>query len=200
MKFIVPEPKKANNNSFSSSGDTLDDKGGSVIAAEYIELRGYKHGQSVPYVATTSSKPLISLWDPVGDTFYSLRGKATPAAIQLCIKWGGPKCQRLFSAGIDMVIHAYSIDNNKIEHVMSSGIRHRADDIGRELSGNQTGGNEEVYHTRWITDLLPIPDMNLIASASIDSNMCLWDMSTLKGKSLHGKPLGHKHPIYSLEW
>jgi hypothetical protein len=80
LKFIVPEPKKANNNSFSSSGDTLDDKGGSVIAAEYIELKGYKHGQSVSYVATTSSKPLISLWDP-GETFYSLRGKATPAAI-----------------------------------------------------------------------------------------------------------------------
>jgi WD40 repeat protein len=97
-----------------------------------------------------------------------------------------------------MVIHAYSIDNNKIEHVMSSGIRHRADDIGRELSGGNTSGADEVFHIRWITDLLPIPDMNLIASASIDSNMALWDMQTLKGRSLHR--LGHKHPIYSLEW
>jgi WD40 repeat protein len=81
----------------------------------------------------------------------------------------------LFSAGIDMVIHAWSIDNNKIEHIRSSGVRHRADDIGRELSG-ATASTDEVYHTRWITDLLPIPDMNLIASASIDTNMCLWEM------------------------
>ena len=98
-----------------------------------------------------------------------------------------------------MVIHAYSIDNSKIEHLMSSGIRHRTDDISRNLSGISSSGNDEVYHTMWITDLLPIQDMNIIASASIDSNMCLWEMQTLKGKSIH-KDKGHQHPIYSLEW
>jgi WD40 repeat protein len=83
-----------------------------------------------------------------------------------------------------------------MEYMMSSDMRHVSRDIAREMS-RVTSASDEVYHTRWITDLLPIPDMNMIASASIDSNMCLWEMTTLKGKSLHK---GHKHAIYSLEW
>ena len=46
-------------------------------------------------------------------------------------------------------------------------------------------------------DLLPIPEMGLIASASLDSNMCLWSMADLKGKSIH---TDHQNGIYSLEW
>ena len=39
--------------------------------------------------------------------------------------------------------------------------------------------------------------MGLIASASLDSNMCLWSMETLKGKSIH---TDHTKAITSLEW
>lgn len=39
--------------------------------------------------------------------------------------------------------------------------------------------------------------MHLIASASADSNMCLWDMEYLKGKSIH---TDHQRDIYSLDW
>lgn len=52
-----------------------DDKGGSVIAAEYVEIMGK---QNVSYVATTSNKPLINFWDPVN---YMPRGNITPTAI-----------------------------------------------------------------------------------------------------------------------
>jgi hypothetical protein len=38
---------------------------------------------------------------------------------------------------------------------------------------------EEVKHTKTIMDLLPIADMGIIATASLDTNICLWDMNTL---------------------
>ena len=55
----------------------------------------------------------------------------------------------------------------------------------------------EVVHTKPIMDLLPIPDMQRIATASLDGNMCLWNIETLKGVSLHSD---HSKAIYSLEW
>jgi hypothetical protein len=37
----------------------------------------------------------------------------------------------------------------------------------------------KVKHTKPVLDLLPIPKMNLLVSASLDSNMCLWSLDTL---------------------
>jgi WD40 repeat protein len=54
-----------------------------------------------------------------------------------------------------------------------------------------------VKHSQEIMDLLPIPEMGLIASASLDSNMCLWNMHDLNGRSKH---TDHQKGIYSLEW
>ena len=48
-----------------------------------------------------------------------------------------------------------------------------------------------------ILDLLPIPDMNLIASAGSDGNMCIWAMDTLIGKTIHP---GHTKAVVALEW
>lgn len=48
-----------------------------------------------------------------------------------------------------------------------------------------------------ITDLLPIPEMGLIASCSLDSNMILWSMRDMQFKSMH---TDHQKGIYSLEW
>ena len=80
---------------------------------------------------------------------------------------------------------------------MSSGKRRHKDHPQNDLTGTKMGG-DEVFHSNYITDLLPIPDMKLIASASLDTNMCLWSMETLKGKSIHTD--GHTKPIHSLEW
>lgn len=123
------------------------------------------------------------------------RGNITPTAIQLCIKWCGGNINRLFSGGIDMQINAYDVQ--KFEYLGGSDSGKRQNDINRELLGSQ-GTTDKVYHTKDITDLLTIKEMGLIASASIDSNMCLWSMETLKGKSIHEQ--GHTKPIYSLEW
>ena len=79
MKYItsVPEPKKATNGLWNANTDGYDDKGGSIIAAEYIEIPGKN---SINYVATTSNKPLIQFWDPTNNS-YTPRGKVTPTAI-----------------------------------------------------------------------------------------------------------------------
>ena len=79
MKYIktVPEPKKASNNLLSANVDGFDNKGGSIIAAEYIDIPGKS---SINYVATTSNKPLIQFWDPTNDS-YTPRGKVTPTQI-----------------------------------------------------------------------------------------------------------------------
>jgi len=55
----------------------------------------------------------------------------------------------------------------------------------------------KVKHTMPVLDLLPIPKMNLLVSASMDSNMCLWTLDTLRGKSIH---TDHQKGIFSLEW
>lgn len=38
-------------------------------------------------------------------------------------------------------------------------------------------------------DILPIPEINYIASASMDASLCLWNLDTLKGVR---KLEGHK--------
>jgi len=43
------------------------------------------------------------------------------------------------------------------------------------LKNTDKDKNDEV-HDDFITDLLPIPEMGLIASASLDSNIILWNM------------------------
>jgi len=46
-------------------------------------------------------------------------------------------------------------------------------------------------------DLLPIPELGLLASAGFDGKICLWRMDTLQPKP----PLiGHSKAVYSLDW
>ena len=48
---------------------------------------------------------------------------------------------------------------------------------------NPTRPNEDWYHkkdaTGKIMDLLPIPELNLLASAGLDKKICLWRMDSL---------------------
>ena len=54
-----------------------------------------------------------------------------------------------------------------------------------------------ICHRGHILDLLPIPDIPWIATASLDTNMCIWNMETLQGVSIHTE---HTKGIYSLDW
>jgi hypothetical protein len=58
--------------------------------------------------------------------------------------------------------------------------------------------NEKVVqHDNFVMDILPIPEINYIASASMDASLCLWNIDTLKGVR---KLEGHKKGIYCLEY
>lgn len=58
----------------------------------------------------------------------------------------------------------------------------------------------EFYHDPGdgkIVDLLPIPDLGLIASAGLDHKICLWRMDNLSPKP---PLLGHTRGVLSLDW
>mmetsp|Transcript_21365 Transcript_21365/g.33044 ORF Transcript_21365/g.33044 Transcript_21365/m.33044 type:complete len:185 (+) Transcript_21365:613-1167(+) len=135
------------------------------------------------YVATTSNNNKIDFWD---SNTYSPKESIDTSNIQLCIKWCGEGVNRLFTGGCDKWIYAYDplklceVGNNEQKDLDKK----RWEDIN-------------VKHTKSVLDLLPIPKMNLLVSASLDSNMCLWSMDTLQGKSIH---TDHQKGIYSLEW
>lgn len=89
----------------------------------------------------------------------------------MCIKWCGGDYKTLFTGGVDATIHAYDVISMKEKGV------------AEDTSGGDP--DNKIRHSQTILDLLPIPDMQLIASASLDTNMCLWNMHTLQGKSIH---------------
>lgn len=118
----------------------------------------------------------------------------------MCIKWC-PDAKpdekegnrgRLFTGGLDNYIHAYDMKTMTEDYSTKSN-----QDVAKEMCEKCKKMQEEVHHCAEILDLLVIPEHKLIASASADSNMCLWDMSTLKGKSIH---TNHEKKIYSLDW
>jgi WD40 repeat protein len=132
-------------------------------------------------VATTSNDNNIYFWD---SNNYLFRESISTPEIQMCIKWCGGDFERLFTGGCDAQIHAFDVKEMK------------------EISFNTTRKEDDkekvdVKHTETILDLLPIPEMQRIASASMDTNMCIWDMNTMQGKSIH---TDHQNGIYSLEW
>lgn len=92
----------------------------------------------------------------------------------MCIKWCGENVNRLFTGGCDYSLHAYNVMSSPFSEIGKS-----------DIETHTTSKDEkEVVHEDTILDLLPIPDMNLIATASMDSNICLWTMDTLQGKSI----------------
>jgi WD40 repeat protein len=97
----------------------------------------------------------------------------------------------LYSAGLDSKIHCYDIFKGQDSQEIGSTIN--LNDAGDDK--NEIRGHKVKDHC--ITDLLPIPEMNLIASASTDKNMILWSINDLKFKSAH---TDHQKPIYCLEW
>lgn len=97
---------------------------------------------------------------------------------------------KLFSAGMDMKIHEYDVTTFKT-------VPHKEDILSdADDDGNRTKPDERK-HTKCITDLLPIPDLGLIASCSLDATMILWKMDGLVFKSKH---TCHTKGIYCLEW
>ena len=102
----------------------------------------------------------------------------------MLVKWCGAPFNRLFTGGIDTVIHSWDVQNMK-ETSVRDGL-------------NLTKQDADNCHKDYIMDLLPIPDLQLLASAGLDKKICLWKMDeNLTPKS----PLiGHMEGVYSLDW
>ena len=90
---------------------------------------------------------------------------------------------RLFTGGLEATIHAYDV-----EHLKEHGVRE---------GYNPAKKDDDHFHTKAIMDLLPIPDLSLLASAGLDRKICLWRMENLEPRT----PLkGHNSGVQSLDW
>lgn len=74
-------------------------------------------------------------------------------------------------------------------------------EVGMREGYNPARPNEDWYHKKnkdgKIMDLLPIPELGLLASAGLDKKICLWRMDSLQPKP---PLLGHNKGVYSLDW
>lgn len=158
-------------------------KGGAIIAAEYVDMPDGK----TKYVVTSQNNNTLNFWNPDN---YIWKERINPSSIQLCLKWcGGYGVNKLFSGslgeGDEAKIHVYDVNPPKEIPYGSEGL----------LGSSKM--QKEIRHTKSITDLLPIPEINLMASVSMDSNMILWNLKDLTPRSLHDE---HTKPLYCLEW
>lgn len=56
---------------------------------------------------------------------------------------------------------------------------------------------EKIGHTKPILDLLPIPGQQILASAGLDAQICLWSLKDMEPKHVLE---GHQLGVYSLDW
>ena len=133
-------------------------QGGAVIAADYIEFENQK------YVVTTSNNNTLYFYDPLTD--YRLVNTINTSEIQMCIRWCGAPINMLFTGGLDHIVHAWDV-KQFIEITMEK------DEIDKN-------DEQEIKHTDFIMDILPIVSHNRLATASLDKTICLWDLRKLK--------------------
>jgi len=101
----------------------------------------------------------------------------------MCIRWCGAPINRLYTGGLDHIIHAWDV-KQFIEITMDK------DEIDKNYE-------QEIKHKEFIMDILPIVSHNRLATAALDNNICLWDLRSLKPLKLL---TGHNNGVYCLEW
>jgi len=71
---------------------------------------------------------------------------------------------KLFTGGVDKIVHAWDVEKySEISHESST----------------KTETDLMSYHSGEIQDLLPIPDLGLLASAGLDNKIYLWRMDNM---------------------
>jgi len=121
-------------------------------------------------IATTSADMTVCLWDGQQLT---LRNRMPAKDVQLCLQWDA-NSRSLFSGSIDGTLSRWDIDNMC-------------------LAETSRKSKKPIP----INDLLMIKDINLLASASSDGNLYLWDVALLKTKKTFKGP---KKGIFSLSY
>eukprot|EP00931_Biecheleriopsis_adriatica_P117532 TRINITY_DN93038_c0_g1_i1.p1 TRINITY_DN93038_c0_g1~~TRINITY_DN93038_c0_g1_i1.p1 ORF type:complete len:1183 (+),score=279.83 TRINITY_DN93038_c0_g1_i1:19-3567(+) len=119
-------------------------------------------------IATTSADMTICFWD----SHLSLRNRMAAKDVQLCLQWDGLS-RNLFSGSIDGTLSRWDLSN-------------------MSLADSKKGS-----HKKAINDLLMVEDINLLASASSDGSILMWDTATMKPKKVFK---GHKKGTFSLAY
>ncbi|DBA00306.1 TPA: hypothetical protein N0F65_001501 [Lagenidium giganteum] len=108
----------------------------------------------------------------------------TPTS-QNCLKWY-PETSTLFSAGVSGIVYAWDAERMEERHHMGGEVN------GRVLTRS---------HDDIVLDLLSLPTLESLASASMDRTIRLWDVHTGKHKQqLDGHSKGVRSLAYSPEY
>lgn len=119
-------------------------------------------------IATTAADMTICFWD----SHLQLRNRLAAKDVQLCLQWDSLS-RSLFSGAIDGTLSRWDLNSMTLADLRK--------------------GN----HKKAINDLLMVHDINLLASASSDGSILMWDTATLKPKKTFK---GHKKGTFSLAY
>ncbi|KAG9407339.1 hypothetical protein AC1031_002067 [Aphanomyces cochlioides] len=148
---------------------------GFVLCADYID-------QLNQYAVATSDLQL-RFYD---DTTYRLIKSCHTPTSQNCLLWYG-QSSMLFSGSANGIIYAWDADRMEEKHHMGG--------IGRD------GRVLTRSHDGIVLDLLNLPSLETLASASMDKSIRLWDVNTGKHKQqLDGHLKGVRSLAYSAEY
>ncbi|ETW05164.1 hypothetical protein H310_04166 [Aphanomyces invadans] len=148
---------------------------GFVLCAEYIDRLNQ-------YVVASSDLQL-RFYD---DTSYRLIKSCHTPTSQNCLRWY-TQSNMLFSASASGIIYAWDADRMEEKHHMGG--------IGRD------GRVLTRSHDGIVLDLLNLPTLETLASASMDKTVRLWDVNTGKHKQqLDGHMKGVRSLAYSAEY
>ena len=110
---------------------------------------------------------------------------------QMCMTWI-PEYQTLYTADTSGVIHAWDVEDMEEKYHMGAGSRH-ASRHDRESA--------EFSHSDIVLSLLQLAGLEMLASASMDCTIGLWDLQTGKHKrTLEGHTKGVRCLSYSPEY
>jgi len=119
-------------------------------------------------IATTAADMTICFWD----SHLQLRNRLAAKDVQLCLQWDSVS-RSLFSGAIDGTLSRWDLNNMTLADLRK--------------------GN----HKKAINDLLMVHDINLLASASSDGSILMWDTAMMKPKKTFK---GHKKGTFSLAY
>ena len=149
-------------------------KEGKVLSAAHIPERSQ--------YAISSSDLQITLYDD--QSLRLSRSFFTPSS-QMCLSWA-KETSTLYSGGVSGVLYAWDIDTMESRFQMGT--------VGKSGAGVES-------HRDMILDLLNIPSLESIASASMDRTIRLWDANTGKHKKvLEGHSKGVRSLAYSPDY